>query len=203
MTTDTALTGDEERALVAAAEAAVRGVLERGVVELPAPGEHPPSLRAAAATFVTLERDGDLLGCIGSLEPTRPLVVDVAHNAIAAAFADPRLPALTVDDFEAMYVKISILTCPEPITAASYAEVAAGIEPGRDGVLVEAGRHRATLLPSVWSKVQDAEVFVDLLWRKAGLVPGSFPRDASVSVYRAREIHAPGPRRPVTVARAT
>ena len=51
-------------------------------------------LAQAGATFVTLTKDGALRGCIGSLEPARPLGEDVAQNALAAAFRDPRFPAL-------------------------------------------------------------------------------------------------------------
>jgi len=196
------LSVDDERRLVGVAEAAIRAVLERGVVELPSPADVPARLTRPAATFVTLERDGDLLGCIGSLEPRRPLVVDVAHNAIAAAFADPRMPPLTPSDFAAMDVKISILTAPEPLAVASYDVAVAALEPGTDGVLVEAGRHRATLLPSVWRHVDGAETFMAALWRKAGLFPGMWPRGTRVSVYRAHEVHDRGPRRAVDVAAA-
>ena len=52
------------------------------------------ALTGPGATFVTLTRGGKLRGCIGSLEPWRPLVEDVRSNARAAAFRDPRFPPL-------------------------------------------------------------------------------------------------------------
>src|SRR5688572_11887015 len=66
--------------------AAIRSGLERR----PIPGITVPSspvLVALGATFVTLERDGRLLGCIGTLEPVRPLYEDVMTNAYKSAFA--------------------------------------------------------------------------------------------------------------------
>ena len=54
------------------------------------PASPPPGFEGEGASFVTL-RFGDMLqGCIGSIEPRRALAIDVAQNAIAAAFRDPR-----------------------------------------------------------------------------------------------------------------
>src|SRR3546814_16259589 len=52
------------------------------------------ALRQKRATFVTLRRDGKLRGCIGSVEPVRPLIADAAFNVYRAAFRDPRFPPL-------------------------------------------------------------------------------------------------------------
>jgi len=54
-----------------------------------------PWLRQNGATFITLTRDGELRGCIGSLQAARPLGDDVAENALGAAFRDPRFPPVT------------------------------------------------------------------------------------------------------------
>lgn len=54
--------------------------------------DYSPALQARQASFVTLEKAGQLRGCIGSLEAYRPLVEDVAEHAYAAAFRDPRFP---------------------------------------------------------------------------------------------------------------
>ena len=57
----------------------------------------PEQLKKERATFVTLNIAGKLRGCIGSLQAHRPLVLDVAHNAQAAAFQDPRFNHLSHD----------------------------------------------------------------------------------------------------------
>ena len=54
-----------------------------------------PWLRETGASFVTLRLDGELRGCIGSIDPRRPLGEDVARNARAAAFHDPRFPPVS------------------------------------------------------------------------------------------------------------
>ena len=70
-----------------------------------------------------------------------------------AAFDDPRLPAVIVDDFPEMSVKVSVLSPSVPVAAALVRRAAACVRPGVDGLTVESGSHRATLLPSVWPKV--------------------------------------------------
>ena len=60
----------------------------------------PPFLAAPGATFVTLKRNGQLRGCIGSAAAFRPLAVDVVENAVAAAFRDPRFPPLTAAELD-------------------------------------------------------------------------------------------------------
>src|SRR5262245_36891718 len=61
----------------------------------------------SGAVFVTLRRkDGGLHGCVGSLEPRRPLVADVRANAVASALDDPRAPAIALEDLENLNVEI-------------------------------------------------------------------------------------------------
>jgi AmmeMemoRadiSam system protein A len=197
------LDGEQRRVLLDIATIAVHDALVTGRAVVPDANVYEPPLREPRATFVTLERDGDLLGCIGTLEPVRPLVTDVAHNALAAAFADPRLPAVTPRDYAAMSVKVSVLSVPKPMPVSSHADVIAAVRPGVDGLLLEAGRHRSTLLPSVWPKVRDVHEFLDVLWRKAGLTPGAWPAGTTVSRYTTEEFGDAGPRPPIAQARAT
>jgi AmmeMemoRadiSam system protein A len=166
----------------------------------------PPSLhgldarlRAPGASFVTLERDDALLGCVGALVARQPLAVDVAEHALQAAFDDPRLPPLCVDDYAVMSVKVSVLSPPEAIAAVSFDELVDAVRPGIDGVTIEAGIHRATLLPSVWPKVRDRDEFFDVLWQKAGLTPGCWPEGISASRYSTTEECDAGPRAALAV----
>ena len=170
--------------------------------EIPAP-TGDLALDQAAATFVTLERGEALLGCIGTLEATESLAASVARNACKAAFADPRLPAVTVADFEVMTIKVSVLSRLTPVRARSWKDVARTLRVGSDGVLLEVGHHRATLLPSVWPKVDGAAQFLDLLWHKAGLRPRDWLPHTRVSKYTTEEFGDRGPRRhpPISVVR--
>jgi uncharacterized protein len=193
----TTLTDAQRRVLLDVAARAVHDSLLSGRGELPDEQAFEPALREPGATFVTLERGSELLGCIGTLEPVRGLALDVAHNALAAAFADPRLPPVTRDDYAQMSIKVSVLSRPEPLAVTSYEELLAMVRPGVDGLLLEAGPHRSTLLPSVWPKIRSVEEFLDVLWRKAGLRKGAWPPGTRVSRYTTEEFGDPGPRAPL------
>ena len=198
MTTTSTLTADQRAALLDVAADAIRQTLEHGADTPPDPASFDGPLRERAATFVTLERGTQLLGCIGSLEAKHPLVVDVANNAVAAAFRDPRLPPVTDDDFPVMSIEVSLLSDLEPVAAVSYDGLAATVQADTDGLVIEAGRHRATFLPAVWRHFDgDVEAFLGALWQKAGLAPGDWPLGARCSRYTAEKLVDPGPRPPV------
>lgn len=129
------------------------------------------------ATFVTLRwKTGDLQGCIGSLEPDRPIVDDVAHNVIAAGTRDPRTTPCTLADVDALHVELSILSPLEPI--ASEADIRVGI----DGVVLVHEFRRATFLPIMWERLPDLPTFMGELRRKAGL-PRDFAGDVQLMRY--------------------
>jgi AmmeMemoRadiSam system protein A len=144
-----------------------------------------PALEERGATFVTLTQAGALRGCIGSLEAQRSLADDVQHNALAAAFRDPRFPPLAPDEFERTRVEVSLLTPAEPIAFESEADLLAKLRPGEDGLILEWGHHRATFLPQVWEHLPDRRQFFMELRRKAGLPLDFWERGLGVSRYRA------------------
>lgn len=136
-------------------------------------GEALPELAAPGATFVTLKRNGQLRGCIGSLEAQRPLGIDVAENALAAAFRDHRFPPLGRDEFAGIDVEVSLLTPAEPFPVTNEADALSRLRPGIDGLILSYGRHRATFLPQVWESLPDPRQFMAQLKLKAGL-PADF-----------------------------
>jgi AmmeMemoRadiSam system protein A len=161
-------------------------------------------LRSVGATFVTLEAGGELLGCIGTLDPARPLFLDAMRNAVRAA-ADPRLPAVAAAQWPCVDVTVSVLSAGEPLAAASLPELIALLRPGVDGLVLADGYRRATFLPSVWHKVGDAEQFVGALLRKGGwsggrthspAAPDGWPEGLSALRYTTTEFTDPAPRPP-------
>ena len=140
------------------------------------------ALRDKRATFVTLQINGDLRGCIGMLEPVRPLAEDVAHNAFAAAFSDPRFPPLQSHELAPLDIHISILGTPEKMIFDSEKELVKQLRPGLDGLIMEEGSRRGTFLPSVWESLQDRQEFLTHLKLKSGL-PGNYWSD-SIQVHR-------------------
>jgi hypothetical protein len=159
-------------------------------------GDVPERLRPPGSSFVTLEIDGELAGCIGSLEPVRPLWRDVVHNTRAAAFDDPRFPAIAAGELGSTTVKISVLSRLTPISG-DRADVLRAIRPGVDGLVLSAETRRGTFLPNVWEKVDDPAGFLELLVRKAGLPAGRWPAGARVWRYTTDEwSEEPGPAEP-------
>jgi hypothetical protein len=130
-------------------------------------------LDAPGATFVTLTQQGDLRGCIGSLQAYRPLLEDIRANAVAAAFHDPRFPPLKVSELATTRVEVSLLSPMQPMPFDSEAGALAQLRPGIDGVVIEYMHHRSTFLPQVWEQLPTAQEFMAHLKRKAGL-PGDF-----------------------------
>ena len=113
--------------------------------------EYAETLRPIRATFITLETEGRLRGCIGTLEARSPLVKDVADHAFAAAFEDPRFPPLRSEEFPHLDIHISVLSPAEPLHFQSEDELLAQLRPGVDGLILRLGQQRrATFLPSVW-----------------------------------------------------
>jgi len=146
--------------------------------------ELPPELTEKRATFVTLQKHRQLRGCIGMLEATRPLAEDVAQNAFAAAFKDPRFPALSDGEFSELDIHISILTPAEPIAFTSEQDLLSQLQPGIDGLILQDGYRRGTFLPSVWESLPNPEEFLCHLKQKAGL-PSDYWSD-NIRVYRYR-----------------
>ncbi|WP_208028972.1 AmmeMemoRadiSam system protein A [Rhabdothermincola sediminis] len=187
MTAPPELSEQERRALLDTARASIHAGLQHRRLVAPAGYGGSPPLRALGASFVTLRREERLLGCIGTIEPVRPLLADVAHNAYGAAFGDPRLPPVTRDDYHQMTVKVSVLGGLEAMDAADPQALAEQLRPGVDGLLVTAGHRRGTFLPSVWEQIPHQGRFLDLLWDKAGLRPGEWPPDLRIFRYRTVE----------------
>ena len=127
-----------------------------------------PKLIQLGATFVTLTRDKELRGCIGSLEATRPLAEDVRMHAVAAALEDYRFPPVQEDELPLISIEISRLSSPTKIIFQDPDEVLSQIRPGIDGVIIKKGVRRATFLPQVWEKVPEVEIFLGMLCRKMG-----------------------------------
>lgn len=126
-------------------------------------------LREHGASFVTLKIEGELRGCIGTIEPHRPLGDDVAHNARAAAYRDPRFPPLASEEMRVLQVEVSVLSPREEVAARSESEALSQLRPGVDGVLFEYQHFRSTFLPQVWESLPEPEQFMGELRRKAGL----------------------------------
>lgn len=140
------------------------------------------ALTVKAASFVTLEHQGQLRGCIGMLEAQRPLAQDIAENAFAAAFRDPRFPPLSAAEFSNIDLHISILSPAETLHFTSEQDLIAQLQPGIDGLILQEGFRRSTFLPSVWEQLPEPRQFLRHLKQKAGL-PADYWSD-NLKAYR-------------------
>ncbi len=149
-----------------------------------------------ASTFVTLRfSNGELQGCIGRLDPERPLAVDVAENAFAAATLDPRSEPVALAQVDDLDVEVSVLSPLEPLAARSEAEAIAALRPGRDGVVLASKRRRATFLPVMWEVFGDARTLLHELERKAGFSAGVWRDDFRILRYTVDKSVDPAPSR--------
>ena len=131
--------------------------------------ETAPWLAEHGACFVTLTQDGDLRGCIGSLQAHRPLLADVKSNAVSAAMRDPRFTPLTVEELDITTVEVSLLSSTQEMTVRDEADALAQLSPGVDGIIFEYGLYHSTFLPQVWEQLPHPRQFMAHLKRKAGL----------------------------------
>jgi AmmeMemoRadiSam system protein A len=149
--------------------------------------QYHQQLREQRGSFVTLSRLGRLRGCIGSLAATRALVMDVAHNASAAAFKDPRFKPLQAGELTDLDIHISVLSPSRKLDVNSRQELIEALRPGVDGLILQEGNKRSTYLPSVWKSVADPQRFVSELRVKAGLPAEGWSSHMQVWTYSTEE----------------
>jgi AmmeMemoRadiSam system protein A len=147
-----------------------------------------PWLKEKRASFVTLRKHGALRGCIGSIIPYRPLFEDIIENARAAAFADPRFPPLTKEEYPEIEVEISLLTIPQLLEYSDIEDLRKKIVPHKHGVILQLNNHQATFLPSVWEELPDFDTFFAHLCLKAGLTPNCLEFHPTIYTYEAIEV---------------
>jgi hypothetical protein len=175
-----ALAPAERAALLGVARASLRHHLGLGPPPvIPATGE----LGAPRGAFVTLQRDGELRGCIGRFEADGTLARTVAAMAVAAASEDPRFPPVSPGELDGLTIRISALGPRRPLADPSLLRV------GEHGLVVRRGWHRGTLLPVVavehgW----DAATFLQRTCLKAGLPPDAWrDPETTLETFEAEE----------------
>jgi hypothetical protein len=164
--------------------AAEAGAGDAGAASMSPAGAGARWLDVERASFVTLTRDGELRGCIGTLTPSRSLAKDVVENARAAALRDPRFAPVTVDEIDDLRIEVSIVSPLVRLAFADEAELIAAIEPGRDGLAIELGARQATFLPHVWTHLPEPGKLLAALRQKAGIPAWTPIERCKVSRYR-------------------
>ncbi len=177
------LSGKDRETLLSLAEMSIRHGLQHGrPLRVDTAGYTAP-LQQRRASFVTLLKQGRLRGCIGHLQASQSVAADVAANAYAAAFEDPRFPAVSTAELPQLEIHISLLTPAQPLVFDSEAALVEMLRPGKDGLILEDGHHRGTFLPSVWAQLPDPNAFLAQLKIKAGLPASYWSDNIRVSRY--------------------
>ena len=145
--------------------------------------EDAPFLHRPGATFVTLQQNAQLRGCIGSLSAHRALLEDVRANARASAFQDPRFAPLRFEELSTVRIEVSLLSVPQAIDCRDENDALSQLRPGVDGIVLHAGSHRGTFLPQVWDTLPEPRRFLGELKRKAGLAPDFWDAGVRLSRY--------------------
>ncbi len=175
------------RVLTAIARASIADAL--GCASAPAPDA--AWLHESGACFVTLTQAGELRGCIGTIDPHRPLGEDVRANARAAALRDPRFAPLTAQELDQTRIEVPVLTPREELAFTSQADALRQLRPGTDGIVLEFGAHRGTFLPQVWDQLPTPDQFMAALLRKAGLPQGFWAPGVRLFRYQVRKSSEP------------
>ncbi len=130
------------------------------------PPSLPPEYSARAGVFVSLKKDGQLRGCIGTVEPVRDnLAEEIAANAVGAAVRDPRFQPVSRAELEELSISVDILGPIEPVKSEEE------LDPRLYGVLVRSGSRSGLLLPLL-DGVNTVKEQVGIARRKAGIPPG-------------------------------
>jgi AmmeMemoRadiSam system protein A len=183
------LNEEEKKFLLDLARRSIRHYLEKRTILDIQPSEvSSEKLLGEMACFVTIHKGKELRGCIGSLEAHRSLLMDVIHNAVACAFADPRFYPLSKDELKDITISISVLSKPEPFSVDSPEDLLKKLIPKKHGLIMKQGLNRATFLPAVWEQLPKKEEFLSHLSMKAGLEEDGW-RDPKTKflVYEAQE----------------
>ena len=138
--------------------------------------------------FVTLNKDGELRGCIGFPEPVYPLFKGVSKAAQSAAFSDPRFPTVSSEELSNISIEVSVLTKPVKIEVKKASEYVEKVKVGRDGLIVRSSLGSGLLLPQVAIEYKwDSKEFLEHTCVKAGLSPDSW-EDENIEIYKFQSL---------------
>lgn len=176
------LSDEDKSRLLALARESLRAFLAAG--KIPTPEEMgieiTPAMAQVMGAFVTLHKHGKLRGCIGEIEPRRPLYQAVMDNALNAGLKDYRFPNVSGEELAELDFEISALT--PPIRVSGPGDIVIG----KHGMTLEKAGRRAVFLPQVAPEQGwDRDTTLDHLCMKAGLAPHDWHEGARFSVFEA------------------
>ncbi len=137
---------------------------------------HAPVFNEFGACFVTLKKNGNLRGCIGSIIAHQPLINDIVKHSLNSAFNDSRFNPVEENEIKDLKINISLLSDPKQISFSDEKDLLEKIVPYKDGIIIKDGNYQAVYLPSVWEDIPDKNLFLKSLKMKAGMQPEYFSK---------------------------
>ena len=163
----------EKSTYVKLARETIENYIKQGKIITPPLGLPEEMINQKAGVFVSLKKNGNLRGCIGTFMPTQENIAqEIIKNAISAAVDDPRFSPVTASEVEDLSISVDVLSAPEEVKDVSQ------LDPKKYGVIVSSGYKKGLLLPDL-EGVDTAEYQIDIAKRKAGIYP-----DEKVKLYR-------------------
>jgi len=164
---------EKEDAYVSLARNNIENLVSTGK-DVTLPDDLPDELTASrAGVFVTIKKDGELRGCIGTISPTRKSIADeILGNSRSAALHDPRFAPVQPKELDSLTYSVDVLMPPEKIQDEGQ------LDPSRYGVIVSCGGRRGLLLPDLDG--------VDTIGEQVGIAlrKGGISRDESYELER-------------------
>ncbi|MBP2655370.1 MAG: hpcB [Firmicutes bacterium] len=137
------------------------------------PDNNDTVLLGTAGVFVSLKKNGDLRGCIGTFRPTQPTIAaEIIQNAVSAGIDDPRFNPVSIHELADLTITVDILSLPEQVESLEE------LDPKKYGVIVCCGRRSGLLLPDL-EGVNSIGEQVAIARQKAGIGPGE-----EIELYR-------------------
>lgn len=172
------LNKEQKQRLLGIARSSIEGYLKTGK-----PmnfSETDPELAKRSGVFVTLNKGGQLRGCIGYVQAVKPLYQAVAEMAVEAALNDPRFNPVDLEELDKLDIEISVMSPLEKIDDVNKIEV------GTHGIMIKKGFYSGLLLPQVateygWSR----EEFLCQTCSKAGLPTDEWGKGAEIYIFSA------------------
>lgn len=146
----------------------------------------PHTLRENGACFISIYKQSELRGCVGTLIAHRPLAEDANDNGFSAAFNDSRFAPLTPNEWAHCQLHLAVLDVPQPLFVKNQQDLLNKLTPGVDGVILSSGNKRATFLPQVWQQLPDKQEFIARLKQKAGLNADEWPGNLQIQLYQTQ-----------------
>jgi AmmeMemoRadiSam system protein A len=133
---------------------------------IPIPQNLPPEmLEKKSGVFVSIKKNGNLRGCIGTTLPTTEnIAAEIIQNGVSACSKDPRFDPITPDELDDLTYSVDVLFPPEKIADETFLDVK------KYGVIVSNGYRRGLLLPNL-DGVDTVKQQISIAMQKGGISP--------------------------------